>query len=769
MIECSKPHARLLIAIAAVTLVSVAPVSGDCPNAQAELTKIGELASVDGTLKAVLMVRNAEKTVPGRNAALQKPMMRYFEGNTDALKVIWPSAPDCLAPGPTLRAKVGERVELTLLNRVDVGAFQGSLDQAETGASDGCDRAVNATVTPVDKKFYPEGRGDTFPNCFHGSSTANLHFHGTHVTPDGFGDNVLVQVRPFPDPSLTDEAFKNEVYDKSVKPIFDEIFTQCGRSDRVPRWQEVAASYREWQEQEVKSYDLTAIWKGKRGPVVDPETGLKTPALPEKNRLSPVNEHAVAAGYWPQYFIGAFPNCFKVSDSEGHEMAQAPGTHWYHAHKHGSTAINLYNGMAGAFIIEGQYDDDLAKAVPNLKATEKVLVVQEFTELPDLELSRAVNPKTAMTNGAQVSGTPQKAPAITMKSGELQLWRIINAKVQPTITGTFAVLPGTTTALPVFRQIAQDGVQFNFVNYAQQPLTAPGIAAAADNIKNGTTFSLAPGQRLDILVQAPLLPAGTASASYQLSGVVNLTVTADATVTAATPFPTSANYPAFPSFLADIPAPRIQRKVTFGWEPYRLNAGPAANNSTHGVQDLTVNPPVKTVALSAVPPATGFPKVAAGNAPYFTIDGEQFSDSKFYQTMVLGDTEEWTIYNTTNAPHPFHIHVNPFQVLEVFDPNDQVVPGTVKSSYKRETNAVWQDVVMIPAALKRPTPTPTSRSLLMVGPDGVATTPGYVRIRSRFVDFPGTFVLHCHILAHEDRGMMQLVRVVDKATAVKHH
>jgi hypothetical protein len=35
-----------------------------------------------------------------------------------------------------------------------------------------------------------------------------------------------------------------------------------------------------------------------------------------------------------------------------------------------------------------------------------------------------------------------------------------------------------------------------------------------------------------------------------------------------------------------------------------------------------------------------------------------------------------------------------------------------------------------------------------------------VRIRQTFVDFTGTFVLHCHILAHEDRGMMQLVRVV---------
>jgi hypothetical protein len=37
--------------------------------------------------------------------------------------------------------------------------------------------------------------------------------------------------------------------------------------------------------------------------------------------------------------------------------------------------------------------------------------------------------------------------------------------------------------------------------------------------------------------------------------------------------------------------------------------------------------------------------------------------------------------------------------------------------------------------------------------------PGYFKMRSRFVDFPGVFVQHCHILAHEDIGMMQLIEV----------
>jgi hypothetical protein len=44
-------------------------------------------------------------------------------------------------------------------------------------------------------------------------------------------------------------------------------------------------------------------------------------------------------------------------------------------------------------------------------------------------------------------------------------------------------------------------------------------------------------------------------------------------------------------------------------------------------------------------------------------------------------------------------------------------------------------------------------------------------MRSRFVDFPGVYVLHCHILAHEDRGMMTIVAVAQPPAALEnvHH
>jgi FtsP/CotA-like multicopper oxidase with cupredoxin domain len=724
-------------------LTAGAALAGALPRAFAAATcptetlkKIGEIASIKGKLKGVLKIKNGPKALPGY-AGSQLPMMRYFEGYNQQLDKppVWPPDKTGCNPGPTLRVAVGEHVEITFLNQVDVGAFPGgTLDNAETGATTGCDQATNATTAPPDKKWYPNTRGDSFPNCFHGSSTANLHFHGTHVTPDGFGDNVLVQIRP--DPKITE---------KDVEPMFDEIFKDCSTNGSTPPWEKLPKSYRDMQEAAVKNYDLHAIWQGTRGPVKDP-SGKDVPALPFENQLSPANEDAINAGMWPQYFIGAFPNCFKITEAAGHEMGQAPGTHWYHSHKHGSTSINLYNGLAGALIIEGQYDEDLKKIYPDLKKTEKVLVVQDFTDLPNLERPKGGGAtKSIMTNGTQVVAavtkaptSPQQAPTIVMRPGEIQLWRLVNAQVENNINGAFVQPPGAAPlTLPVFRQIAQDGVQFRYENYVDQPFTSP------DANHNATKFTLTAGGRMDFLVQAP-----ANAGNFEFSGVANLIVCGTPVTQS---FPVEANYPVFPPFLYDLPKPHNYRTLTFDWEPFRIGTGGASTTvgTSHSKQvpfvDTVGNPPKEVTIKQSM-------------APIFMIDNEQFSEHKYYQTMVLGEEEEWTIINTTIVPHPFHIHVNPFQVVEIFDPN----LGGIQRKWDKF--GVWQDVIAIPSALK------DANGKLDIDPNtGLAKTPGYLRVRSRFVDFTGSFVLHCHILAHEDRGMMQLVRVISGKTTLRHH
>jgi len=102
----------------------------------------------------------------------------------------------------------------------------------------------------------------------------------------------------------------------------------------------------------------------------------------------------------------------------------------------------------------------------------------------------------------------------------------------------------------------------------------------------------------------------------------------------------------------------------------------------------------------------------------FTINGVPFEMNTVNTTVSLGTVEEWTIMNTTTMDHPFHLHVWPMQVL---------TSGT--TSFE---GVHYRDVVNVPA---------NSQAI----------------VRVHFNEFPGQAVYHCHILDHEDLGMMGII------------
>lgn len=124
---------------------------------------------------------------------------------------------------------------------------------------------------------------------------------------------------------------------------------------------------------------------------------------------------------------------------------------------------------------------------------------------------------------------------------------------------------------------------------------------------------------------------------------------------------------------------------------------------------------------------------SATDGDAFLINGERFDPRRVNTTVKLGDVEEWRLYNPSQELHQFHIHQTDFQVVAI---NDKPVPF---SGYR--------DTVFIPAR-------------------------GSITVRIPFRDpvMLGKFVYHCHILEHEDGGMMQVIQVVrpgDYAQAVK--
>jgi suppressor of ftsI len=105
----------------------------------------------------------------------------------------------------------------------------------------------------------------------------------------------------------------------------------------------------------------------------------------------------------------------------------------------------------------------------------------------------------------------------------------------------------------------------------------------------------------------------------------------------------------------------------------------------------------------------------------FTINGKVFDPNRVDARVKIGTVEEWVLKNISTEDHPFHIHTNDFQVIEI---DGKPVPFHG-----------YQDIVRIPRH-------------------------GSVTIRLKARTFPGKAVFHCHILFHEDHGMMGVVQWV---------
>lgn len=379
---------------------------------------------------------------------------------------------------------------------------------------------------------------------------------------------------------------------------------------------------------------------------------------------------------------------------------QAPGTHWYHPHNHGSTALQVSNGMAGAFLVEGPFDDELHRWFQQFGGLEeRVMIVQDVGGAVPFPPGSSTQRPEVLVNG-------QRSPVVAIAPGQIQRWRFIG--------GTMKTLDDIRLRFPEgfeVRQIAMDGIQFHPVNYIRQPLL------------RDSEFRLAPGNRADFLVKAPAR-AGAFDVLYELEdpqplerGVRTLALRGEAdplfSVEIADPaagaegapkaaavdmrFPPT--LPPMPSFLLDIPRDEVQRdrRIVFSMTGSRGSTDPAS-------------------------------------IVRFFIDGKKFDHECIDQRMRLGAVEEWRIENTGDSnvriQHPAHIHVNPFQVV-------------ARDGRPLDPPWVWQDTVSLPLWTE--------------------DRPGSVSIRHRFENFTGKYVMHCHILGHEDRGMMQLLEVGDES------
>ncbi|MEW6277008.1 MAG: multicopper oxidase domain-containing protein [Candidatus Eremiobacterota bacterium] len=327
-----------------------------------------------------------------------------------------------------------------------------------------------------------------------------------------------------------------------------------------------------------------------------------------------------------------------------------PGTYFYHPHHHGSVATQMWGGMAGCIIVEGEIDQ-----VPEIaQARQAVMVFQEL----GLDQNGVVPPfdiftffqlttKTFTLNG-------RLNPTLRMKPGEVQRWRLVNANVTD------------------FLHLSLDGHSFHLLSVDGNTLPA---------LRQSATLLMSMANRLDVLVKAG------APGSYLLRKL-----SLDQGV--------GANPESILATVVVDDDRDLNMPLPSGPLPVPSQLAPVADAQLTGARQLT---------FSFLP-----------DLPFFAVDNKHFDAGRIDQTVVLGAAEEWTVFNDSGGDHPFHIHINPFQLLAV---NGQPVEPT------------WQDTVIVPRR-------------------------GSVRFRTRFLDFEGLQVLHCHVLVHECMGMMQVVDVV---------
>jgi FtsP/CotA-like multicopper oxidase with cupredoxin domain len=408
---------------------------------------------------------------------------------------------------------------------------------------------------------------------------------------------------------------------------------------------------------------------------------------------------------------------FRIPDNE------PPGLYWYHPHIHGFSSRQVQGGASGALIVEG-----IERATAETAGLpERVLVIRDQELLnPDAPPSPSEPAAQALIdrdgdagNNGTGWGKPSKdlsvnfvpvpypdypRASIRVKPGEKQLWRVLNASSVTYLNLTALYKRGAHFRSEWLGVVAIDGV----------PLSVSGGLGHSVSWRDSIVVS--PGARVEFMITAP--PAGVPA--------MLVTKTVD-TGQAGENDPNRA----LVSIIAapDAPAPRSALPAS---------AAPLGTPAQPWLGSVT---PVRVRKLffSEDPPDPNNP--GAGKF-YLTVEGQTpaaFDPASTEPNIVVhqGDVEDWVIENRSNELHAFHIHQIHFQVRDW-------VGLTVNEAFLRDTvNVPFYD----PSMKGYPSIT--------------------LRMDFRDPNTVGTFVYHCHLLDHEDGGMMGLIRVEPAQTALQ--
>ena len=327
----------------------------------------------------------------------------------------------------------------------------------------------------------------------------------------------------------------------------------------------------------------------------------------------------------------------------------------------------------------------------------------------------------------------QFQPELKIKPGQTEIWAVAN--ISDIAYMTLRLTETATGRHPKFSIVGQDG----------NPYTQVGRPVYGD----GTTLDIPPASRYAIAVTMPAKgdlvlefppdprakPIVGPAVSYTNDGTTN-TPAVLGTMTVDPKYISYADgFFVFPTqtLIRATPDASGQGRTT-AFEP-----GQNLDAYTSFV-DTSVMTPAVTRAMT-ITDTIGGDKASHDDpkAVIYQFDTAGFPNVPLIQPR-LNSVEEWRITNFNNDAHPMHIHVNDFQVTAIDDPNrgrTGVQPWGV-------------DNVNVPAPI--------------FDDRHVVSTPASLTLRQEFLEFPGTYVIHCHRLNHEDNGLMATINVIPEVS-----
>jgi FtsP/CotA-like multicopper oxidase with cupredoxin domain len=392
---------------------------------------------------------------------------------------------------------------------------------------------------------------------------------------------------------------------------------------------------------------------------------------------------------------------------------QPPGLYWYHPHIHGLTKTQVLGGASGALIVEGI--ERANKAVAGLP--ERVLIIRDQNLLnPNAPPSKSepVLPKMLLdrdgdaANNGTGFGQPAKDLSINFVPVPYPDYPPAVIEMKPEEAQLWRVLNASAiTYLNLAVLFNRAPQKLGLIALDGVPLNENG--KIGDFIDWQTHLGVPPGARVEFIVKGP--PAGVTGLLVTRTVDTGAGGENDPNRALAT-IRSSENTRELHSKLATSPQPFPASQLA-----WLGNVAPVRTRRLYFSEKLLEpNNPNS---------ATTF---------YITVDGQvptPFDPHAGLPNIIAkqGTVEDWIIENRSNELHAFHIHQIHFMLLDYLG--------------KPVNEPFLRDTVNVPYF------------------DGKALEYPSVRLRMDFRDpnVVGTFPYHCHILEHEDGGMMGLIRV----------